>query len=182
MVRSRARYGSRIVDLDTADVHVGKAPAHTRTGSGAQPIVFAHGITDSGACWSCSAQARFPRPRSGDVRRPGTRRIRVGGDIHVRRSRRRPHRATRRAPVAAVVLIGHSMGGAHVAAVAAGADTSPRARTSMAGEPCSPTSPAPRFSSLLMRPSTTTSPCETPSTCAPCRGRARPRCRAQHPS
>ena len=38
-------YGSRIVDPHTADVHVGEVRLRTlRTGSGTQPIVFAHGM------------------------------------------------------------------------------------------------------------------------------------------
>ncbi len=64
-------FGSRIVDPHTADVHVGEVRLRTlRTGSGTQPIVFAHGM---------------------------------------------------------VVLIGHSMGGAHVAAIAATAPKRVRA-------------------------------------------------------
>jgi hypothetical protein len=90
---------------------------------------------------------------------PGTRRIRVDGDVHVRRPRRRPHRATQRAPVAARGVDRALDGGAHVTAVAAAA--AERVRALVLEDPHWPGGPAPVPRS---------------------RGRARPRCRAQHPS
>ena len=89
-----------------------------RTGSGTQPIVFAHGITDSGACWSRLAQALSPdhdlvmydARGHGESEWTGTYTFadHVGDLIALLNELRLPP----------VVLIGHSMGGAHVAAAA----------------------------------------------------------------
>lgn len=111
------------MDPHTADVHVGEVRLRTlRTGSGRQPIVlFAHGITDSGACWSRLAQALSPdhdlvmydARGHGESEWTGTYTFadHVGDLIALLDELRLPP----------VVLMGHSMGGAHVAAVASAA-------------------------------------------------------------
>lgn len=90
-----------------------------RAGNGRPPLVFAHGLTDSGLCWSRLAEQFVPEHDVVlyDARGHGL-------SDHAASYSYRSHVAdlvglldALRVPPA--VLVGHSMGGAHVAAVAA---------------------------------------------------------------
>ena len=90
-----------------------------RTGRAERPLVLVHGIADSGLCWARLARAleadcdvvMFDARGHGESARPGS----YSFAEHVRDL----VGVLERLDVQPAVLVGHSMGGAHVAAVAA---------------------------------------------------------------